>query len=78
VAFVTGFAVPKVSIATTDGVAHPDGMSEQDVARYRAQADECQHQAERAVNPLDKERWPRLAGDWIKMAQEAEKRLGKG
>jgi hypothetical protein len=53
-------------------------MSEQDIAKFRAQADECRQQAERALNPLDKERWLRLAGDWMKMVQEVEKRLGKG
>ena len=34
-------------------------MSEQDVARLRAQAEECRQQAERAINPLDKEAWLR-------------------
>jgi hypothetical protein len=41
-----------------------------DAARFR-------EQAERAINPLDKERWLRLAGDWTKMAQDAEARYGK-
>ena len=49
-------------------------MSDQDVARFRAQADECRQQAERAINPLDKEAWLRLAGEWIKLAQASEKR----
>ena len=48
-----------------------------DAARFRKQADECREQAERAINPLDKERWLRLAGDWTKMAQDAEARYGK-
>ncbi|WP_187436980.1 hypothetical protein [Bradyrhizobium rifense] len=46
-------------------------MSEQDVARFRAQADECRRQVERAINPLDKEAWLRLASEWIKLAQKA-------
>jgi hypothetical protein len=37
-------------------------------------ADECSQQAEKAINPLDKERWRRLSGEWIKLAQEAERR----
>ena len=45
--------------------------------RYRKMADECREQAERAHSPLDKERWLRLAGNWITMAQEAEARHGK-
>jgi hypothetical protein len=52
-------------------------MSQGDIERYRKQAQECQEQAERAVNPLDKERWLRLAGEWVKMAQDAEARLGR-
>ena len=48
-----------------------------DAARFRKQAYECREQAERAINPLDKERWLRLAGDWTKMAQDAEARYGE-
>jgi hypothetical protein len=48
-------------------------MSEHDVTRFRALANECRQLAERAINPLDKEAWLRLAGEWLKMAQEAEK-----
>jgi hypothetical protein len=50
-------------------------MSNADIARFRAQADECREYAERAINPLDKESWLRLAGEWTKMAQAAELRL---
>jgi hypothetical protein len=49
-------------------------MSDQNVARFRAQADDCRQQAERAINLLDKEAWLRLAGEWIKLAQASEKR----
>ena len=51
-------------------------MSKTDAERFRKQADECRQQAEQAKNPNDKERWLALAGEWIKMAQEAEKRSG--
>lgn len=57
-------------------VAYSDVMSEQDIARFRKQADECRQQAEQAINPLDKEAWLRLAGEWIKLAQAAEARRG--
>lgn len=30
--------------------------------------------AERSVSPLDKEAWLRLAGDWIKLAENAAQR----
>jgi hypothetical protein len=52
-------------------------MSSNDADRFRQQADECREQAERAMSPLDKERWLRLAGNWITMAQEAENRHPK-
>jgi hypothetical protein len=76
-AFLARPARASVSIVTARVLDYPDEMSDQDIERFRAQADECRAQAERAMNPLDKERWLRLAGDWIKMAQDAEKRLGK-
>jgi hypothetical protein len=44
--------------------AYSDVMSEQDTARFRKPADECRQQAEQAINPLDKEAWLRLAGEW--------------
>jgi hypothetical protein len=49
-------------------------MPDNDADRYRKMADECREQAERAHSPLDKERWLRLAGNWIAMAQEADER----
>ena len=47
-------------------------MSDDEAGRFRKQADECRMQAEKAVSPLDKEAWPRVAGEWIKLAQNAE------
>jgi len=45
-----------------------------DADRFRKIADECSEEAERAHSPLDKERWLKLAGNWITMAQEADAR----
>jgi hypothetical protein len=67
----------KSAVACFDLAAYLRAMSQGDIERYRKQAQECQEQAERAVNPLDKERWLRLAGEWVKMAQDAEARLGR-
>jgi hypothetical protein len=39
---------------------------------FRTNADECREQAARAINPLDKERWLKIAQHWLQMAQEAE------
>jgi hypothetical protein len=66
-----------VRIEKADGVDYREGMSDHDIAKFRAQAEECRQQAERAINPLDQEAWLRLAGEWLKMAQEAEKRLDR-
>jgi hypothetical protein len=35
---------------------------------YRAKAEECRLQAERAFSPLDKKAWLQLAADWLAMA----------
>jgi hypothetical protein len=39
---------------------------------FRKNADECRQQAESAINPLDKERWLKIAEHWLQMAQEAD------
>jgi hypothetical protein len=49
-------------------------MSEDEAARFRERAEECRQQAEKAISPLDKETWLRMAGEWIKLAQSAEQR----
>jgi hypothetical protein len=75
-ATVPELAVGQVSIEPADGVDYLEGMSDQEIARFRAQAEECRQQAERAVSPLDKEAWLRVAGEWIKLAQETEQKRG--
>jgi hypothetical protein len=47
------------------------------IARFRQQAADAQAHAEKAISPLDKESWLKMAGEWIKLAQNAEKRTGK-
>jgi hypothetical protein len=39
-----------------------------------ANADEARKQAERSINRLDKERWLRIAEDWLKLAQSEDGR----
>jgi hypothetical protein len=46
-------------------------MSEHDAARFRKQAEEARQHAERAISPLDKEAWLRVAAEWIKLAESA-------
>jgi hypothetical protein len=49
-------------------------MSDDDAEKFRKQADECRQQAEKAISPLDKEAWLRVAGEWIKLAMSVEER----
>jgi hypothetical protein len=42
--------------------------SEEEAAWFCKQADECREQAAKAISPLDKEAWLRVAGEWIKLA----------
>jgi hypothetical protein len=44
---------------------------------FRDEAEECRRQAERAISPLDKETWLRLAREWLKLAQDADTRRRK-
>jgi hypothetical protein len=52
-------------------------MSDDEADMFRRQAEECRLQAEKAVSPLDKEAWLRVAGDWIKLAQSIDARGGR-
>ena len=49
-------------------------MSDDDAAKFRKQADESSEQAAKAVNPLEKEAWLRIAEEWLKLAISAEGR----
>lgn len=45
---------------------------------FRRNADDCREQAERAINSLDKERWLKIAEQWLQMAQEIDKPTHQG
>ena len=47
--------------------------SQTNAERFRKEAEECRELAEKAMSPLDQEAWVRLAEDWLKLAQEAER-----
>ena len=53
-------------------------MTENDVQRFRSEAKECRRLAEQATSRIDKQAWLRLAEDWIKLAEETEKRRSAG
>jgi hypothetical protein len=40
-------------------------MTENYAEHFRAEAEECRREAERARSPLDREAWLKLAADWI-------------
>jgi hypothetical protein len=46
---------------------------ESDAEEFRKQADDCRALAARAIKPIDKASWLRLAEDWLKLAQAADK-----
>ena len=49
-------------------------MSDDNATRFRKQAEECREQAAKAVSPLDKEAWLRVAEEWLKLALSVEMR----
>ncbi len=46
--------------------------SETAANRYRREAEECRQNAEKAMRPVDREAWLRLAADWAKLAAGGE------
>jgi hypothetical protein len=49
-------------------------MKESEAEQFRKQAQECRLLAEKAISPLDKQEWLRLADEWTRLAREAEAR----
>ena len=50
----------------------PAMKSETAANRYRREAEECRQNAEKAMRPVDREAWLRLAADWAKLAAGGE------
>jgi hypothetical protein len=44
----------------------------EDATEYRERAEEALQLAEKFINPLDREVWLRVAGEWLKLAQNAD------
>jgi hypothetical protein len=40
--------------------------------KYHQNAVECHLEAQRSTNPLDKQQWLKIAGQWLKLAEVAE------
>ncbi|MCK1503119.1 MULTISPECIES: hypothetical protein [unclassified Bradyrhizobium] len=52
-------------------------MSQEDAKRFRTQADECRQEAAKALTQEAAEAWLRLAVDWMKLAEAAERRQSR-
>jgi hypothetical protein len=48
--------------------------NDDEAARYRKQAEECREQAAKAISPLDREAWLRVANEWLMLALAVEAR----
>jgi len=44
-----------------------------DDRRFRDHVDYCRLEAEKSVDPADKKAWLKVAGDWLKMAEQARR-----
>ncbi len=44
---------------------------------YRKQAEDARTKAAKAINPIDQATWMRLSEDWLRLAQEADRRASK-
>ena len=49
-------------------------VSDHEATRFRRQAEDCRQQAAKAVSPLDKEAWLRVAEEWLKLAVSVDGR----
>jgi hypothetical protein len=43
-----------------------------DAAKFRKHAEDAREHAAKAMSPLDKEAWLRVAEDWVKLAVSAD------
>lgn len=66
--------LPAPHVDKCEGKPPMTPLSQTDAERYRREAQGCRELAEQCENPRDKEAWLQLAGDWLKLAQEAERR----
>jgi len=52
-------------------------MSDTEADRFRKQAEDARQMAAKAISPLDAATWLRIAEEWLRLAQAADKRAGK-
>jgi hypothetical protein len=49
-------------------------MGKLDVEECRKAAEGCRREAERALCPVDRERWLKMAAEWSQLARQAEEK----
>jgi hypothetical protein len=49
-------------------------IPEAEATECRKQAELCRQEAEKAISPLDRDAWLRMAGEWMNLALSAERR----
>jgi hypothetical protein len=62
------------SIRYVTATYYDSAMPATEVARFRHEVEETRKLAEKAISPLDKEAWLRIAAEWNKLAHGAERR----
>jgi len=55
------------------GLRYLNPVGDSDADRFRREAEECRQMAAQALHPVDKDAWLKLAADWLKLAEKAEK-----
>ena len=71
-----GWRQRTIPVAPPKQEGHLAGISDAEIARSRAQAEECLRQAESATSQTDQETWLRMASEWIELIEDAEQRRG--
>lgn len=71
-----GHAVAPINVTLNE--EYLAGRSHADIAASCAQAEECLDQADRSTSQTDREAWLRMAAEWIKLAEDAERRRRQG
>jgi hypothetical protein len=60
------------------GADYLERVSDRDITRYRAMADECHTNAEHARRAPDREAWLKLAAERIALAEDTLRRCSNG
>jgi hypothetical protein len=62
-----------IPTALPEQAGYPEGISDADIATSRVRAQECLEQAAQSTSETDKEAWLRIAAEWIKLVEDADR-----